>query len=152
MGRILELLNGNNFSLQYTNSIPATSITVNGKNLYARLTEVIIPVIFDKPVVLLNVSTSVPVGKIWEYAGRCKQITPTALGDSLTEEKPLFLNKRNLIFFSEISTNYSISYLPPRWFTDVDITIYQYNGIDTTDIKNHLNRIESKIDDISSYG
>lgn len=144
MGRILELQNGDNFSLQYTNSVPATFIEmVNGKNIYAKLTEIIIPVVFSKSIILVNISTSIPVGKIWRYAGRCRQIFPTALGDSFVDEKALFLGKRNLIFFSEFSSDYTITYLPPSWFIDVSIVIYQYDGLDTN---NDLARIESKID------
>lgn len=151
MSRRLELQNGDNFSLQYANSVPATSIEmVNGKNIYPKLTEVIVPVIFDKPIVLVNISTSVPLGRIWHYAGRCRQAFSTALGDSFAADKSLFLSKRNLIFFSEVSANYTISYLPPRWFIDVSITIYQYDGVDITSESSSLTRIESKIDSLAA--
>ncbi|WP_414546354.1 hypothetical protein [Nostoc sp. CCY0012] len=147
MSRTLELQNGDNFSLQYANSIPPTVIEmVDGKNIYAKLTEVIVPVIFNKPIILVNISTTVPVGKIWRYAGRFKQIFSTALGDSFADERPLFLSKRNLIFFPEVTSNYTIIYIPPPWFIDVNITIYQYDGPDTNDIADDLTRIESKID------
>ncbi|GAX41529.1 hypothetical protein NIES4075_25020 [Tolypothrix sp. NIES-4075] len=146
MGRILELQNGDNFSLQYTNSIPATSIEmVNGKDIYAKLTEVIIPVVFNKPIILVNISTSVPVGKIWRYAGRVRQIFPTVFGDSFVDDKPLFLGKRNLIVFSEILSDYTLNYLPPSWFVDVSITIYQYEGTDTTTLENDVQAIKEAI-------
>lgn len=149
MSRILELQNGDNFSLQYANSIPATSIEmVDGKNIYAKLTEIIVPVIFSKSIILINISTSIPIGRIWRYAGRCRQIFPTALGDSFVDEKPLFLGKRNLIFFLEVLADYTITYLPPSWFTDVSIGIYQYDGLDTSIVAVDLLRIESKIDSL----
>jgi hypothetical protein len=146
MSRILELQNGDNFSLQYVNSVPATSIEmVNGKNIYAKLTEIIIPVVFHKPIILVNISTSVTVGRIWRYAGRVRQILPTALGDSFVDDKSLFLGKRNLIFFSDILSNYTINYLPPSWFVDVNITIYQYEGGDTTTLENDVQAIKEAI-------
>ncbi|GAX41528.1 hypothetical protein NIES4075_25010 [Tolypothrix sp. NIES-4075] len=146
MGRILELQNGDNFSLQYTNSIPATSIEmVNGKDIYAKLTEVIIPVVFNKPIILVNISTSVPVGKIWRYAGRIRQIFPTVFGDSFLDDKPLFLGKRNLILFSDVLSNYTLNYLPPSWFVDVSITIYQYDGTDKTTLENDMQTIKEAI-------
>lgn len=152
MSRILELQNGDNFSLQYANSVPATSIEmVNGKNIYAKLTEIIVPVLFNRPIILVNISTSVPIGKIWRYAGRCRQIFPTALGDSFVDDKSLFLGKRNLIFFSDTSSNYTINYLPPSWFIDVSVTIYQYDGIDTNSVSNDLTIIESKIDSLNNF-
>jgi hypothetical protein len=146
MSRILELQNGDNFSLQYVNSVPATSIEmVNGKNIYAKLTEIIIPVVFHKPVILVNISTSVTVGRIWRYAGRVRQILPTALGDSFVDDKSLFLGKRNLIFFPDILSNYTINYLPPSWFVDVNVTIYQYEGADTTTLENDIQAIKEAI-------
>ena len=146
MSRLLELQNGDNFSLQYVNSVPATSIEmVNGKNIYAKLTEVIIPVVFHKPIILVNISTSVTVGRIWRYAGRIRQILPTALGDSFVDDKSLFLSKRNLIFFSDILSDYTINYLPPSWFVDVNITIYQYEGADTTTLENDVQAIKEAI-------
>lgn len=146
MGRILELQNGDNFSLQYTNSVPATSIEmVNGRDIYAHLTEIIIPVIFNKPIILVNISTSVPIGKIWRYAGRIRKILPTAFGDSFVDNKPLFLGKRNLVFFSEVLANYTINYLPPSWFTDVSITVYQYEGTDRTTLEDDVQAIKEAI-------
>lgn len=150
MSRILELQNSANFSLIYTNSISATVIQVQDRSLYARLTELIIPVIFDKPIISISINTTVPVGKIWRYAGKISQVIPTALGDSFADDKKaLFLGKRNLILFSEISVDYTISYLAPSWFRDVSIGIYQYDGPDTSVIENAVGRIESKIDNLS---
>ncbi len=146
MSRILELQNGDNFSLQYVNSVPATSIEmVNGKNIYAKLTEIIIPVVFHKPVILVNISTSVTVGRIWRYAGRLRQVLPTALGDSFVDDKSLFLGKRNLIFFSDILSDYTINYLPPSWFVDVNVTIYQYEGADTTTLEDDIQAIKEAV-------
>jgi hypothetical protein len=146
MGRILELQNGDNFSLQYVNSLPATSIEmVNGKNIYAKLTEIIIPVVFYKPIILVNISTSVTVGRIWRYAGRVRQIFPTAFGDSFVDDKPLFLGKRNLIFFSDILSNYTINYLPPSWFVDASVTIYQYEGTDITTLEGDMQAVKEAL-------
>ncbi|MHC5760005.1 hypothetical protein [Nostoc sp.] len=118
---------------------------VNGKNIYAKLTEIIIPVVFNKPIILVNISTSVPLGKIWRYAGRCRQIFPTALGDSFVDDKALFLTKRNLIFFPDFSANYTINYLPPSWFIDVSIVIYQYDGLDTTTLEDDVTAIKTAL-------
>jgi hypothetical protein len=149
MNKILDLQNGDNFSLQYTTSIPSTVVTVQGREYYVRLTEIIPPVVFDTPIILINVSTTVPPGKIWDFAGNISQIVPTALGDSIVEKSPVYLRKRNLIIFSQVSNDYKITYLPPRWFTDVSLTIYQYDGTYTEQVDVSLARIESKIDALS---
>jgi hypothetical protein len=149
--RILELNNPANFSLAYSNSIPATYVTLgNGEKLYGQLTEIIIPVIFDKSVISVQISTTVPVGRIWSYAGRMSRIIQTGIGESFSEEKKvLFLGKRNLILFSEIQSDYTITYSPPKWFKDLTIGIYQYEGNETSAIESGLARIESKIDALS---
>lgn len=146
--RILELNNPANFSLQYTNSIPATVIEmVDGSSIHSRLTEVIVPTIFDKPIINVLISTSVPVGKIWRYAGRCSQIAATGLGDSFVgDKKPLFLGKGNLLVFDEVLADYTIRILPPSWFINLNISVYQYEGPDTSNLEINLERIENKID------
>jgi hypothetical protein len=146
MNKILDLNTGDNFSLQYTTSIPATVITILGRDYYARLTEIIIPVVFDSPIILVNVSTTIPPGKIWDFAGNISQIVPTALGDSIVDKSPVYLRKRNLIIFSQIVADYKITYLPPKWFTDVNVTIYQYDGPYADQVDIDLARIEAKVD------
>ncbi|MGM3305103.1 hypothetical protein ACSQ6I_03810 [Anabaena sp. WFMT] len=147
MNRILELQDASNFLLQYSNSFTAEVIEMqDGKNIYAKLTEIIIPVVFDKPVLNINITTSVPVGKIWEFAGTLRQVVSTGLGDSITEQQPLSLIQRNLIVFSKVAGDYTLRYKPPKWFIDLNIAIYQYDGEDTSEIEIDLARIETKID------
>ncbi|WP_174762962.1 hypothetical protein [Anabaena sp. UHCC 0187] len=117
-----------------------------GNNIYAKLTEIIIPVVFDKPVLNINIITTVPVGKVWEYGGKVRQVVSTALGNSITEESPLSLVERNLITFSKVAGDYTLRYKPPKWFIDLTIAIYQYDGSDTSAAEIDLARIEAKID------
>lgn len=152
MQRILELQNAANFSLQYSNSIPPTGIElINGKTIYAKLTEVFVPAIFDKNIILVLISTTVPIGKIWRFAGRVSRIVSTGLGDSfLDDKKSLFLGKGNLVIFSEVEADYTISILPPPWFISLNIAVYQYEGVDNSSLNIDLNRIENKIDALAS--
>ena len=142
--RILELNNPANFSLVYSNSIPSTCVTLdNGEELCSRLTEIIAPVILDSPILSVQITTTVRAGKNWDYAGRLSRVLQTGIGESFSEEKKaLFLGKRNLILFSEVAADY----LPPKWFRDVTIGIYQYDGPDTSSMEDGLARIEEKID------
>lgn len=151
MSRLLQLQDPANFSLQYSNSIPATVMeTVDGRNIYSVLTEIIVPVVFDKPIISVNISTTVPAGKKWKFAGSCNRVINTGIGESFADErKPLFLGKWNLIFFSEITADYTVTYLPPSWFINLNIGIYQYDGPDSSVIEDDLARIENKIDMLS---
>jgi len=140
---MLGLQNIENFSSQYNISIPATLIKKGGKNVYARLTNVIIPVRFDKPIISISVITTVPPGRRWDYAGGCRRVASTALGDSFVDTNPLFLGKRNLIFFGESQEiDYTIEYIPPRWFINVTLGIYQYEG-PYMSLESELNIIKS---------
>jgi len=144
---MLELQDPGNFSLQYSNSIPPVVIEMqNGENIYAKLTEVIIPVVFDKPILNARITTTVPAGKIWEFAGTLRQVVDTGLGKCIVEQRSLSLIERNLVLFSKVSGDYSLRYKPPKWFISVEINIYQYEGSDTSVIENSLGQIESKID------
>jgi len=151
----LELQNAANFSLQYSNSIPAVELAViAGKTYYAKLTELIISTTFDKPVISLAISTTVPVGKIWEYAGRIRQVVETGLGDSIVEEHNLSLVERNLIIFSKISNNYTLRYKPPKWFISLNIGIYQYDRDDIVSgdaaITQEFTNLNIKLDQIAT--
>jgi hypothetical protein len=148
MSRILELGNPANFSLVYSNSIPPLCFTKDdGTEVCARLTKIIVPIVFDSQVISVAVNTSVPAGAVWEYAGSLSKIIVTGLGDSISEEKkPLFLGERNLICFQEVKADYKITILPPKWFKDISIGIYQYDGPDVNTLDIDLARIESKID------
>jgi hypothetical protein len=119
--------------------------TLNGKPIYAKLTELTIPVVFDKPIVNVSITTTVPVGKIWEYAGKLRQVVETGLGDSIVEEQPLSLIERNLIIFSKVSGSYRFRYKPPKWFIDLNIAIYQYDGSDTNILENDVATIKELI-------
>jgi hypothetical protein len=149
--RNLELNNPANYSLVYSNSIPALCFTTDdGVEVCSRLTKIIVPIVFDSQVLSVAVSTSVPAGGIWEFAGTLTKIIPTALGDSISEEKkPLFLGERNLICFQEVKADYKVTILPPKWFKDITIGIYQYDGPDINTLDIDLARIESKIDALS---
>ncbi|WP_353930962.1 hypothetical protein WJM97_22330 [Okeanomitos corallinicola TIOX110] len=149
--RQLQLNDPDNFSLVYTVSIPATCMMLNGEEVCARLTRIIVPIIFNSQIMSVSVSTSVPAGSIWEFAGTLSKIVSTAIGDSISEEKkPLFLGERNLICFDEVKADYRITILPPKWFKDISIGIYQYEGTDINTLDINLARIESKIDTLLS--
>jgi hypothetical protein len=148
MSRILELQDSANFLLQYSNSIPAVVIEmIDGHDIYAKLTDVIIPVVFDRNIISVSITTTIPIGKIWRSAGSISKVVSTAIGDSFSgQPEYLKLGQRNLIQYDDNTANYTLIYSPPRWFRDVTIGIYQYEGNDTSDVKIDLAKIESKID------
>ncbi|MEH1838134.1 MAG: hypothetical protein V7L20_05100 [Nostoc sp.] len=134
MTRILQLGVETNWNLQYSASFPAVTYLNNseGKPIYEKITEINIPVVFDKPIIAVSVYTTVPVGKIWKYAGYLRRSLTTGLGASFVgEPKNLFLGKFNLIIFNDLNINYFLSLQVPKWFINATIAIYQYEGVDS---------------------
>nr|MDZ8016553.1 hypothetical protein [Nostoc sp. SerVER01] len=148
MSRILQLGIENNWSLQYSNSFPAVSYLNDsaGKPIYQRITEINVPVVFDKPIIAISINTTIPVGKIWKYAGYLRRSLTTGLGATFVgEPEQLFLGKFNLIILDDLNINYFVSIQVPKWFISANIAIYQYEGIDTTTLQDDVNAIKTSL-------
>ncbi|RCJ21561.1 hypothetical protein A6S26_24235 [Nostoc sp. ATCC 43529] len=148
MSRILQLGTESNWSLQYSNSFPAVSYLNDsaGKPIYQRITEINVPVVFDKPIIAISINTTIPVGKIWKYAGYLRRSLTTGLGATFVgEPKQLFLGKFNLIVFEDLNINYFLSIQVPKWFISATTAIYQYEGIDTTTLQDDVNAIKTSL-------
>lgn len=145
MSRNLQLGIESNWNLQYSDSFPAVTYLNNsaGKPIYQRITEINIPVIFDKPIVAVAISTTTPVGKIWKYAGYLRRSLITGLGASFAgEPESLFLGKFNLIIFDDLNINYFLSIQVPKWFISANVAIYQYEGTDRSTIEDDIQAIK----------
>lgn len=148
MVRNLQLGIESNWALQYSDSFPAVSYLNDsaGKPIYEKITEINIPVVFDKSIIAVSVITTIPVGKIWKYAGYVRRSLTTGLGSSFVgEPESLFLGKFNLIFFSDLNTNYFLSLQVPKWFINANIAIYQYEGTDTTTLDDDVQAIKTAL-------
>ncbi|MDZ7992027.1 MAG: hypothetical protein RM022_031065 [Nostoc sp. EfeVER01] len=148
MARNLQLGIESNWALQYSESFPAVSYLNDaaGQPIYQRITEINIPVVFDKSIVAVSVNTTVPVGKIWKYAGYLRRSLTTGLGSTFVgEPESLFLGKFNLILFDDLNINYFLSLQVPKWFINANVAIYQYEGIDTTTLENDVAAIKTAL-------
>ncbi|MEH2148973.1 hypothetical protein [Nostoc sp.] len=148
MARNLQLGIESDWALQYSNSFPAVTYLndSSGKPIYERITEINVPVVFDKTIIAVSVGTTVPVGKIWKYAGYLRRSLTTGLGASFVgEPESLFLGKFNLIVFNDLNINYFLSLQVPKWFINANIAIYQYEGIDTTTLEDDVTAIKTAL-------
>ncbi len=149
MARNLQLGIESNWALQYSNSFPAVSYLNDseGKPIYQRITEINIPVVFDKSIIAVSVNTTVPVGKVWIYAGYLRRSLTTGLGASFVgEPERLFLGKFNLVIFDDLNINYFLSLQVPKWFINANVAIYQYEGIDTTTLEDDVQAIKAALE------
>nr|MDZ8058390.1 hypothetical protein [Nostoc sp. EkiNYC01] len=145
MTRTLQLGVESNWFLQYSNSFPAVTYLNDsaGKPIYQKITEINIPVVFDKPIIAVSVNTTVPVGKIWKYAGYLRRSLTIGLGATFVgEPESLFLGKFNLIVFNDLNINYFLSLQVPKWFIDANVAIYQYEGTDSTALEEDVQAIK----------
>ncbi len=80
--------------------------------------------------------TSVPIGSRWDWAGRVYRILDTKFGDSYSSEEviPLFLGKFNIIHFKDLDADYKVLIRVPRWFIDLNMSIWQYEGAITSPV------------------
>ena len=148
MSRNLQLGIESNWHLQYSDSFPAVSYLNDsaGKPIYEKIIEINVPVVFDKPIIAVSVGTTVPIGKIWKYAGYVRRSLTTGLGASFVgEPESLFLGKFNLVTFDDLNINYSLSLQVPKWFVNANIAIYQYEGTDTTTLENDVAAIKTAL-------
>ncbi len=129
MTRNIELLE-TNFSLVYSNSIPST-YDGNGNIIYAPIQPLLMPIVFDKSIISIDVNTNIPSGSQWVYAGTLNRIIPIGTTNhKLNENKTLSVGG-NIIIFEKLTINYQIEISVPKWFENLDISVYQYEGIDS---------------------
>ncbi|MBW4675374.1 MAG: hypothetical protein KME52_15530 [Desmonostoc geniculatum HA4340-LM1] len=148
--RELQLGNSSNWETIHNSSIDAVQIAkVGGGYKSVPIPEISIALLLDVFVLAILVSTNVPSGRTWKFAGNVRQKVSTGIvfggsqDASFNKRYALFLDKINLVVFPPISTNYSITIQVPKWFDNASLTVWRYTG---PDYDSDLARIESKID------
>ena len=148
--RVLQLGNSSNWELIHNENISAVILPkIGGGYKTVPIPEISIAVLLDVFVLAVRVSTVVPEGSTWKFAGYLTQRVSTGISAfdnqdaSFNKRQPLFLNKINLVVFPKISTNYSIFIKLPDWFETAGVAVWRYTG---PDFDADLARIESKID------
>ncbi|MEH2302860.1 MAG: hypothetical protein V7K88_28760 [Nostoc sp.] len=147
MTRILDLFTESNWQLAYSVSIPATVLSTNAsKTYYARITPIFPGIIFDKPVLAISLNTTIPSGRIWEYAGKVSCFANSSFGDIYIEyPKPLFLDRFNLITFDNLSNNYQLKINVPKWFISCNLAVYEYEADSRTITEKNLDIIKGAV-------
>ncbi|MCC5641130.1 hypothetical protein LC593_35980 [Nostoc sp. CHAB 5844] len=157
MTRILQLGNADNWEQIYHTSVAAVNVT---PKVHAPIPEITVPLLLENHILAVYITTEVPEGSNWNFAGFLNQkfelgltVGGTPEADELSRRK-LWLNRIKLVMFQKLTSNYAISFDVPKWFKNVNLTAWQYIGVDydsieqllVEDIKPSLVSIESKID------
>lgn len=130
--------------------------------VHAVIPKITVPVLIDTHVLAVYVTTEIPEGRTWNFAGYLHQefnLGLTVGGNPDADEvstRKIFLNRIKLITFPKLTPNYAISLDVPKWFTSVSLIVWKYIGPDydsveqllTQDVQPALTRIESKVDSL----
>ncbi|MDZ7960559.1 MAG: hypothetical protein RMY34_22205 [Aulosira sp. DedQUE10] len=159
--RQLQLGNSANWEVVHNANVSAVQIPiVGGGYKIVPIPEISIAVLLDVFVLAVSVSTNVPDGRNWKFAGNLRQQVSTGIvfggsqDASFNRRYALFLDKINLLLLQPLSVDYSIFIKVPDWFEDASIIVWRYTGTDTdsteelvNQIKNvDLPRLEAKVD------
>lgn len=151
----INLSNSNDWSFRGRQSKTAKKTIINGKEKYLAIPA------FDLGYSLtarfLAVEILVKTAKsTWKSGGFLQRFYPLPFatqsnpkGKGLFKSYFLLVNSTNLIELPRLSGKaYRLFYSPPRWFKDVNIKIWLYQGEENNFIFDSIKRIETKVDQL----
>jgi hypothetical protein len=143
--RNVQLSNTANWQLLETKTVETAKAQLqDGTYIHTPFSDIDIPFLLDNFIIAIKVYTSIPPKSSWKFAGYAKQKISTGLAFGVGQDavkvnyQPLFLNQINLLLFEKLSNSYSIALKPPKWFTDITYTIWQYTGVDTDSVQSTI--------------
>ncbi|AFZ56910.1 hypothetical protein H6G54_12095 [Anabaena cylindrica FACHB-243] len=153
MGRVV------NFNAANWESILNFSATAGqvGESAYIPIPPTESPIFLESDIIAVYVDTTVPNGRNWRWGGYVEQrfqsgLTVGGTNDSAGEPKSIYISRITTIFFPPITAQYSLKFYFPRWFKDVNLTCWQYTGVDdvVTDITlaQEFSNINFKLDQL----
>ncbi|BAY08620.1 hypothetical protein [Calothrix sp. NIES-2098] len=148
--RQLQLGNSANWEVIHNESVSAVQLPlIGGGYKIIPIPEISIAVLLDVFVLAVSVSTNVPEGREWKFAGNLRQQVSTGIvfggsqDASFNRRYALFLDKINLLLLQPISVDYSIFIKVPDWFEDAHVIVWRYTGTDTDSIEDSVNQIKN---------
>lgn len=101
------------------------------------------PIVLSGHILAVLVSTTVPPGRVWRYGGWVRQrfFSGLQLGgsaDSSSIGQHLLLDEVMVLVLEKISADYAVRFSFPRYFKDVNLTMWQYTGVDTDSLTTNV--------------
>lgn len=158
---MIDLSNGNQWLKIYDQFTVAQSIPNQPGRHYPLLPQ-IIPTILDNYIIAISCKPTVSK-PTWKLAAKVYSLIDINNSDidvaKSNDYHLVSINQTNIIKINRLSTYYRLLVEVVNWFADVHIEIWVYTGIDTlkstneslADIETNLIRIESKIDNYSTF-
>ena len=96
----------------------------------------------------------------WKYAGSIYQRLQLGAGGALSDlpevdlsNKGVYLRRTMLLEFPRYTAEFGLVFVPPPWMLSLQITLWQYSGVDSDNVideltaaREDLRRIETKVD------
>lgn len=147
---ILQLQNGANWSSLWSYSVAAVSIP-DKPGFTAPIAPILVPFLLENHIIAIS-ATSPTAKPRWKFAGNIAKKISTGIvtggtpDTTISDSRPLFLNRINLFRFTPYTTTYALEIAPPYWLTQLDLILWIYSGVDSDTATEQLNRIELAID------
>ncbi|NEU76947.1 hypothetical protein PI95_031740 [Hassallia byssoidea VB512170] len=128
---------------------------------YKPISSIEVPVVFDSSLIAV-LATSNTAPTTWITAGWLNQRIPSGIINQIYPDADFVQNRRiilgrvTLLELPKITSNFSINYVVPRWFVDINLTFWQYteetasvSSLDSLEeIKDILSNIQKVLDRI----
>ena len=140
---VLQLSNRANWEDVYSETKSAQVIT-STRN--APIPEITIPYLFERHIIAVY-ATSSTAKPTWHFAGFLNQkiqlgLVPGGSPDAdAVQRRKIWLNRITLLFFPKITSTYAISFNVPEWFTNVNLNVFEYRGIESDSTENLIREL-----------
>ena len=161
---VVDLSNSDNWNLSWNNTFEVERIGGEGSRYYP-FPPIEMPVKLNSHIFAV-LATSTKAGRNWKFAGFLNQRIQTGIvvggiqDAEIIQARRLFLNRISVYLEPALTSTFSLTFNIPYWFQDISLFVWEYTGnrSDTTEElitevrEQELLRIESKVDDIATYG
>jgi len=126
------------------------------QNRLRGIQEAIVPLLFDKFVVAVYCYSPYALsnGKGWRWGGYAVRRIRTGLtiGSAYDSEagtkRPYWLNRVTLLLYDPIVPNYGLSFEFARWLPDINISVWQFLGVDYDSTEALIRNARADIDNL----
>ena len=150
MRPVLQLGDTNNWDLTWSDERQATE---GAGRKYIPIPEIVVPVIFENHW-LAVLATSLTAKPSWNFAGflvqkvRLGLVVGGGYEAAGTQKRKIWLDQVTLIQYQRLTPDYVVAFQVPKWIAQINLTVWQYTGIDSDTLSQQLVIIESKIDSL----
>jgi hypothetical protein len=115
---------------------------------------ILVPVLLESRIIAIT-TTSATAKPKWTYAGKARQkiqtgITVGGVADAASVSvKKLSLDKLNLLVFAALTPTYALEIEPIWWLSEIELSVWEYTGVDSDTVTDQLNRIELGVENIN---